>query len=67
MTSESYVYLVGEDVDKTVCNLDLFDSESGGAVEATHRGPGRFPTVTCPVCLHGEIRRLDGVAGAQSG
>ena len=38
MTSESYVHLVGEDVDKTVCNLDLFDSESGGAVEAKRTG-----------------------------
>ena len=67
MTAEQYVHLVRENADKTVCNLDLFDSESGGAVEATHRGPGRFPTVTCPVCLHGEIRRLDGDATAQSG
>ena len=67
MTAEQYVHLVREDVDKTVCNLDLIDDESGVGIEATHRGPGPFHLVTFPVCLHGEIRRLDGDATAQSG
>ena len=56
--AEQYVHLAREDEDKTVCDLDLFDAESGVGIEATHRGPGRFHTVTCPACLHGEIRRL---------
>ena len=56
--AEQYVHLAREDEDKTVCDLNLFDAESGVGVEATHRGPGRFRTVTCPACLHGEIRRL---------
>ena len=27
MTAEKYVHLVGDDSDKTVCDLDLFDAE----------------------------------------
>ena len=64
MTTAEYVHLVREDVDETECELDLFDSESGEGVEATHRGPGRFHMVTCPVCLHSEICRLSSIIEA---
>ena len=61
MTTAGYVHLVREDADESECDLDLLDSESGEGVEATHRGPGRFHTVTCPVCLHSEVRRLSSI------
>ena len=61
MAAEQYVHLARDDGDKTMCDLNLFDGDSGFGIEATHRGPGRFHTVTCPGCLHGEIRRLEGI------